>query len=301
MNGIPILSWAASDREWLAARQAGLGASEVASALGIEGAYETPWQVWARKTGRLHAPTLDNAAVDLGNRLESWLIEQAQDLFNGDPSIPTVDVRRPSHRLYRSNRVPWMLASPDAFASTYGGPERVVECKTAGLVEPWAAQHWDGDDVPERVEVQAYWQRLVMGSHDTAYIAGLVAHHGLRLWSLPWDEEDAVAIYEQACQWWNRHVVDGEEPPVGARDNAVLTKVYANVTEGVAEIPDDLYSEYLTARAESKEAGDRYSEAKAAMKRVLAGRAEGRVSRGARVVTWYPNANGVRQLRVMGD
>src|SRR5690348_4034345 len=50
-EGVEILPWNAPEAEWLALRNSGIGASEVAAILG-ESKYDSPYSLWARKTGR---------------------------------------------------------------------------------------------------------------------------------------------------------------------------------------------------------------------------------------------------------
>lgn len=301
---IPVIGWDATDAEWLTARQAGLGASEVASALGLEGAYETPWQVWARKTGRLTASTDVSDAMTLGVELEPWLVEQASRLTG-------MVVYQSSARLYRSKSAPWMLASPDALASPgarsdHGGfisadaPVDLVECKTAGLYEPMAARDWTEDLPPLRYEVQAIWQMAVTGIRSRVHIVALVPPWGLRCWVVEWDAAAEHALVDRATDWWETHVVGDREPALAAADDKIMSVMYADPVEGVAEIDPGLHARYLSARAIRADADKRLSVVRAELKRALAGRSEGRAD-GRPVASYRPDVNGVRRLWVAGE
>ena len=51
-EGVEILPYNALEQAWLAQRNSGIGASEVAAVLG-ESTYYSPYSLWARKTGRV--------------------------------------------------------------------------------------------------------------------------------------------------------------------------------------------------------------------------------------------------------
>lgn len=299
---VPVVGWpdnggGGTEADWLTARRRGLGASEVASALGLPGAYETPWLVWARKTGR-HTPEFDgNDATNLGNGLEPWLISSARTLIGAQW------VDQTAFRLYESVEHPWLLASPDAGVwSTLQTPaDALVECKTAGLVEPFAAREWTRTDVPLRVEVQCRMQMAVLGIATVNWVVGLVAGIGLHTWPVEWNPATEDQLIRAAGAWWETHVVGGAEPAMMPADNATMNAVYPTV-EGAAELPVEaefVLEEYRSAVAEGSAAERRRKELAATLKRMLAGATVGTLN-GAKAVTWAPNKNGVRALRTYG-
>lgn len=291
----PLISWDATTSEWLTARQAGLGASEVAAALGLPGAYQTPWQVWARKTGRLNLHSDPSEPMMLGNALEPWLVEQAANLIIGCRYV-----HQPADRLYQSDEHPWMLASPDAVAVYHPFENRVVECKVAGIHEPWSAEDWETDLVPLRYEVQVTWQMETLGLRTEGYVVGLVAGFGLRCWTVPYNTGTAAELVAQAGEWWQRHIVEDREPALMPADDTVMTDAYRDVTDGEVEIPEELFREYLAARTVASAADKRMRLARAAMKRALAGRLKGKAD-GRLVASYKPDTNGIRRLWVAGD
>lgn len=204
---VPVIDWDAPDHEWLTARRAGLGASEVAAALGFS-QWATPWQVWAVKSGHIgDADLSDDEAVALGIELEPWLVVQAARIL-GEP------VDRTPARLYAHPVHGWRMASPDAQAKT--GP--LVECKTAGLVNTWVGvADWEEGRAPLAYEIQVRWQMHVMdvvACHIIALVAGL----GLVLVTVDRDLAIEAELVRQVDQWWQRHVVGGIEPPLGGAD-----------------------------------------------------------------------------------
>jgi predicted phage-related endonuclease len=287
---VPIVGWpdtltGTSDADWLTARRAGLGASEVASALGLPGAYETPWQVWAEKTGRAVPVFAGNDATDLGNGLEPWLIGQAAGV------VGARWVERTLFRLYRSAARPWMLASPDAAGCDLTPATVLVECKTAGLVEPHAVRDWTATDV----------QMAVLGVQTRVHVVGLVAGHGLRSWPVEWDPVAEAQLVRAAGEWWDTHVVGDVEPAMFPADDATMNAIYPPV-EGAVGLPavaEFVLEEYREAVADGAAAGRRRKELAATLKRWLAGATVGELD-GRQVVTWYENSAGVRSLRVKG-
>lgn len=301
----PLVRWpdrGDTDENWLAARRQGLGASEVASALGLPGVFSTPWQVWAEKTGRSVSTFEGNDAAQLGTDLEPWLINAAVGRLQARAVSLT------GYRLYGSLERPWLLASPDAYArwgldenrAPYY-PMALVECKTAGLLEPNAVKDWTDTDVPLRVEVQCRAQMAVMGIRTRVYVVGLVVGFGLRSWVVEWDQRQEDILLKAAGEWWQTHVVEEVEPAMFPADDAVMNGIYPAV-EGAVELPpvaDLVLEEYRAAVAEGAAAERRRRELAATLKRWLAGSTVGELG-GRSVVTWYENVNGVRSLKVKG-
>lgn len=297
----PVTYW--GDDGWLEARRNGLGASEVASALGLPGAYATPWQIWADKTRRRLPPDIGaNPAVKLGNDLEPWLIEQSEQ-FTGRRAF-----RTPA-QLYRNRGRQWMLASPDAYCRPASSappfpPDdfELVEAKTGGLVEPWGADEWSTELPPLRYEVQARCQLAVLGLRTRTWIVGLIAGFGLHAWPVEWDEEAEKDLMNMAWAWWSRHVIDGEEPALAAGDNAVMDAVHTG-RPGIVDLPTAAAAavrDYREARAKMRRATDEKKRAAAEIKRGLAGHELGRNAAGQIVVSWRMNRHGTRTLRVNG-
>src|SRR5690606_11348877 len=74
----PMINAIANDRtpEWHSARSKGVGASEAAAVCGVS-PYETPFEVWARKTGRLDKKK-STPVMELGTHCEPLLFDHIQ-------------------------------------------------------------------------------------------------------------------------------------------------------------------------------------------------------------------------------
>jgi putative phage-type endonuclease len=88
-----VISPSIDHKAWLRERQNGIGASEVASVLGLPEAYETPLQVYARKVAFELPDDQPTEAMEWGNKLEP-LIAQTYQERTGIPIVKTQVFRR---------------------------------------------------------------------------------------------------------------------------------------------------------------------------------------------------------------
>lgn len=107
-TAVPVIGHDAPESEWLAARRAGIGASEIASVCNVPGAFSSPFALWWAK--RLGWETERTLAMRVGQLLE----EPIGILFA--EQYPGITLVRPLDRLYRHPDHAWMLASPDFLA-----------------------------------------------------------------------------------------------------------------------------------------------------------------------------------------
>lgn len=232
---VPVIDWDATEQQWLDARRSGIGASEVAAALGMS-RWRTPWQVWADKTGAHRRDRDYSDAAELGTALEPWLLNQAAMIL-GEP------VERTPDRLYSHLEHPWQLASPDGQAKTGA----LVECKTAGLVGRVDTDDWADGSIPLSYEFQTRWQMHVMDV-PACHVVGLVAGLGVVLVTVDRDLAVEAEMVRQVSQWWDRYVVAGEEPPIGAGDLAALAERWPAPDGGYVDLDDTPAASLLALR-----------------------------------------------------
>jgi len=287
----PRLGWEADRYEWLHARRQGLGASDVAALLGFS-TYTTPWQVWAEKTNAARPPDEMSEAAALGTALEPWLVGQAAVLLDRP-------VMRTEHQLYAHAEHPWRLCSPDAEA----GPDTLVEAKTAGLLSRRPAKGWDDDAVPLGYEFQARWAMHVMDRMKVEMVA-LVAGHGVLHRSLVRDLSIEADLVAQVSEWWQHHVVEGNEPPVGELDNAMLSLVYPKPDGTEVDLDDTdadrLWLAYLAARDQERTSKAVKEGAGAALKRLLGDHEHGLLA-GRVAVAWGTRKGPIDYKRLVAD
>ena len=221
--------------KWLEGRRSTVGASEVASVLGL-GAYGSPPQVWAAKGGEVDDSSTSPLA-DLGNRLEPHILAEVARRLD-------VEVKTPPDPFHCAT-VDHLRATLDGAIVRDGLPPVPVEAKfvTADFLtfgdDPTLA--WDAlrrwSEAPQghpfpastRVEsayVQLQTQMLCTGS-DHGYLAALLgARAGLlavsghpipsaafRLIKLERDDALHATITKAIPAFWSRHVEANDPPP----------------------------------------------------------------------------------------
>jgi putative phage-type endonuclease len=157
---MPELVCAADDPGWLAARRAGVTATDIVTILGLSST-DSAYSLYYRKRGEV--PDLpDNDRWRLGRELEPYIFQrwwQEHSSEHGDYNSECARL------LWRNSERPWQLATPDQVLSwahedesIAGTPRAVVECKT------WAdadKPSWQ-DGPPPAVRAQVLWQMDVM-------------------------------------------------------------------------------------------------------------------------------------------
>jgi putative phage-type endonuclease len=288
----PVLGWNAHRSEWLAARRHGLGASDVAAILGFS-PWHTPWQVWAEKLNVRRPPDQPSTAADLGNALEAWLLDQATVLL-GQPVTNT------AAQLYAHPQHPWRLCSPDG--QTVAGNVG-VECKTAGLASGYGPpKGWDDGGIPLQYEFQARWIAHVMG-WDVVEVVALVANKGLVRRTVVRDLAVEADLVAQVSAWWNRHIIGGAEPPLGAADAPVMAEMHPAADGETVDLPDtaiEPWMAYRDARDREKAARADKEAAGAALKQLLGPAQFGKVD-GHLICTWGEKAGHVDWPRLLAD
>jgi putative phage-type endonuclease len=213
----------ANHAEWLDVRQSSLGASEAATALGLN-PWETRLQLYLRKLG-MADPVRETPAMRWGTRLEPLLAEEytretgfsfiAEQLFVRDP------VRG------------FMSATLDRVRED----GRVLELKTCGAR---GAAEWGeagSDDVPPRYITQIMHQLIVTGT-EIADLAVLIAGQDFRVYTIRRDDAVADRIVEANAEMWDR-VQRRDPPPIDpARDGAALARLWPRADGEVKLGPD---------------------------------------------------------------
>lgn len=190
-------------------RNSRCGASDAAAILGLS-PYRSAYETWLEKTGRLE-PGKGSDATSMGQRLESPILDVAEaelgPLSRGD--------------LVWLPRLALPLASTlDARVKATGIP---CEAKTSGIVGPlYGTWGDDGSDaVPESYLVQVTLQ-MVCCEADMAHLYALLGGRGIVRYRVLRDDDLANTLVDRLARWWDRHIVQGIEPP---RDEPVPLEV----------------------------------------------------------------------------
>ena len=117
-----------SHDEWLNQRALGIGSSEVGTILGVN-PYETPYELWLRKTGRI-PPKEVTMSMELGHVNEAYV---AMKFAQCTGSVIKESTR--GDWLAVDNEKSWLRVSPDRLYWPSGSKHcpknwRIVECKT---------------------------------------------------------------------------------------------------------------------------------------------------------------------------
>lgn len=150
-------------REWLELRKTGIGGSDIGTILGFN-KWESPYSLWAKRTGLISSEIEPSEAMEWGNRLEPVILDKFAD------EHPELTLLRDVGTWAHPDRS-WQLANPDAIFKTQDGEFGIVEVKTAQYEDDWV------EGVPPHYEAQVQWYLDVFG-YDRAYVIALF--HGNR-------------------------------------------------------------------------------------------------------------------------
>ena len=139
--------------EWLQARKNSLGASEVASAMGM--GFETQLDLWKEKTEtQPHKSLDDNERVNYGTQAEEH-IRALFELKNKDK----YKVEYFPFRIYQSKENPFMTCTLDGeLTRLVDGKKGGWEGKTAWIMSSQELSEWD-NRIPDKYFIQVLPQR----------------------------------------------------------------------------------------------------------------------------------------------
>ncbi|SLG32526.1 putative phage-type endonuclease [Mycobacteroides abscessus subsp. abscessus] len=221
--------------EWLEARLAGIGSSEVSGLLGLVD-WDSPYTIWLRKTRRAAADSgIDTEAMFWGRKLEPVIREVACERLGLTVETPGT---------LASIERPHMLYSPDGLFSDGG----LLECKNTA----WFMQSlWDGQ-IPDHAEVQLHHGMYVTGARH-AYAAGLIGGNRLEIVRIERNDR-LIELCVDACdRFWRDHVVADVEPPIRgtSADRAAVDRMHPYVGGDLHVTRQQisrLHAEYLAAK-----------------------------------------------------
>lgn len=197
--------------EWLDARRAGIGGSDVGAIMGFN-QYKSAYQVFLEKTGQYHEE-IDNEAVYFGNALEDFVAQEF--------------AKRTGKKVRRLNKMlvhpehDFMLANVDRVVV---GERAVLECKTAS---EYVKEAWEGEEIPASYLCQVHHYLAVTG-FEKAYIAVLVGGNKFIWKEIERDEEFIEILIDREKDFWENHVLKDEAPPIDGSDatNDLIKKMY---------------------------------------------------------------------------
>ena len=184
---------------WLLGRAGTIGASDVATILGIN-PYKSAYTLWAEKTGVLE-PWAGNIATRVGHALENLVTE----LYEEETGFDCLDLG--DFTVFCHPVLPYFRCTPDRVVMDGGKLLRVVELKTMG--ERAAAELQEGE-TPLAYQVQLQAQMAIMGAED-GDLAVLVGNR--HFFCVPFQRHDSLidSMLEKVAEFQAR--VENLEPP----------------------------------------------------------------------------------------
>lgn len=216
---------------WLEFRRAHIGASEVATILGLN-KFQSAYHLWAVKTGKLQ-PDDENRAMRLGKNLEGLLSECHKAKY------PKLEVHDPGDfTVFPHPAFPWLTCTPDRIVSD-DSTEFPYEMKT--LSEYRAKEMADEPLIEHQVQLQV--QMAILDS-DTGRIGAAIRneamldalsryHKGDADWAQDIDDFYRVFDYERndrlinamipKLQEFHGRVMSDDPPPVDNTESTAIT------------------------------------------------------------------------------
>ncbi len=236
----------ANHKNWLASRTGGIGSSEVATLLGVN-PWQTPYQLWLAKTGRVPQVEQENFLMKAGHYLEDAISK-----FCADETGLDIIKSSAAEFVVINKEKPFLRVSPDRYAwlpnSKHSNDNKVIiECKST-------QNSIDENDIPKHWFVQVMYQ-LGVCELDKATIAWLTQGREFGYKWLEFDKEFFNdVIVAEVERFWIDNILGGKEPALMDIQD-VLTK-YPRHREGLCvDATDELietYNELKETNAEIK-------------------------------------------------
>lgn len=233
-----------SREEWLKARKDGIGASEVATIVGLN-PWETPYQLWRRKIGIDPAKPM-NAAMNTGHILEDGVAQ-----FWAQATGREIIAASKDDFMFIDKDRPYLRVSPDRTFWIEGATRNddnkgILECKTTRMkVDP--------DNLPK------YWfcqvqMNLGVAGYSQGSLAWLSAGQGFDFgyMDLKFVPDFYGWLTESVSRFWTDNIVGKQEPSAVNVSDVILK--YSHHTGGkIIECSDEVFTAYQDLKEVKKE------------------------------------------------
>lgn len=200
-----------SKSDWLSYRAEGIGGSDVSVIAGIN-PFKSIYQLWLEKTGQVELVDEGNEYTHFGTVLEPIVRREFMDRTG-------LKIRQ-CHRIYQSDKYPWMFANLDGMISLPDGSKAVFEAKTASAFKK---EVWE-QGVPQEYVLQIQHYLCVTG-FQKAYICALIGGNHFIYHEVMRDETLISQIIAMEKFFWINNVKGGIEP---VADGSDATTAYLN-------------------------------------------------------------------------
>lgn len=241
------------EAKWLAARNTGIGASEIAILLGAS-EWGSNVEMFYRKIGELDEPLREQTEeMELGQRFEAIARDEVARRAG-------VTLQAQPSKLLRSTEHPWALATADAM-TTDGEPVEVKNLNWGFVEEEWA------EAIPEKYFLQCQQQMLVTGASRCLF--GALVKGSRLVWEwVPRDEVAIRRIIQAGSDFWG-HVERGECPPSDGHPHARKTLAKLATDDESIELYEGEIGPVLAAYEAAEIAHDKAADAAKKAKRQL--------------------------------
>lgn len=229
---------------FLAERRTGLGASDVAAALGYS-TYKSPVELYLEKTGR-KSDDSESMRLRFGQHNEEFVANEYQ-------RVTGYRVQR-FNPMLRHAEFPNIIGHVDRLVIPHGAKvaahkreirtDRGLEAKTVDSNVFRYSGEWGEpgtDEVPTIYLIQSATYMGLTGCSrwDLAALVGAGADD-LKIYHLARDLELEEEVFRRAQEWWNRHIVKDLPPEPRNEDDIALLYPQARQKESVVAIDDCL-------------------------------------------------------------
>lgn len=208
--------------EWLEARTQGIGASEVATVVGLN-PYETPYQLWRRKMG-LETPKQETFAMKAGHYLEDAVAKFYSDASGRE----VINSTAPDFMFVNENK-PFLRVSPDRLVWLPNMPKNddnkmILECKTT-------QKAIDPDNLPKHWFCQVQMNMGVAG-YEHSSLAWLTAGREFDYRDIDFAPDFYGWLVEEVEKFWVDNIQNKKEPESMSVEDVIVR--YQKCTNGKA-------------------------------------------------------------------
>ena len=219
-----------SREEWLRARMAGIGGSDVSAIAGLN-KYKSPMGVYLDKIGESPIEDITSEAAYFGTLLEDVVAQEFTKRTGMKVRNRFAILQHPKH--------PYMLANVDRMIV---GKREGLECKTAS---EYLKGEWEGDEVPAPYLLQIQHYMAVTG-YDAWWIAVLLGGNKFIFKRIERDEEIIQYLIQLEGDFWANHVIKRNPPEFdGSEASSRLLQALYPQAEPKSEIQLDKSVETL--------------------------------------------------------
>lgn len=231
----PVIHSADRDN-WLAARKTGIGASDVAAALGLS-PWKSPFTLYMELTGGVS----DRKVTPEEAERMAWGLDLEAAIAAGYSRRTGASVK-PCGWLLRSKPHPWLLATPDFLeCDATGAVDAILEIKN---VRESSAPFWD-HGAPDHYIVQLQTQLLVAG-HPAGVLAALVGGEQMRRVPVPESKPLQAEIVKRTKAFWG--LVHAGTAPVPDASESTTRTLCRMMEDGTSlDLPDEVLEWHLEA------------------------------------------------------